>query len=250
MKICTGMLGVALLVGSLSACTVKPLPRMDAYVGAAVTDPHLQGLPEDRRSEGPLEASLVLINDTAEPDSAPPLSEQAKAFLINQARQRIEQGLPIKIVDVLNSPQVGDGAEPGAFLGAARTHGFPYVMLAVFSSAESEVPTYLPLTGDPQQGGTRPLVPGFEAVNYALSELALVRVENGATLLRSDGRAWTRLNRLYAPVASNAYPVIHRSGRVAPIYPKEENAKDILRSIAGDEALEQAVMHMQESWTK
>ena len=123
-------------------------------------------------------------------------------------------------------------------------------MVAVFSSAESEVFAYLPLTGDPEQGGTRPLVPGFEAHNYALAELALVRIDNGTTLHRSDGRAWARLNRLNTPLDSNAYPVIHRSGRVAPIYPTEENAKDILRSIAGDEALEQAVMHMQESWAK
>ena len=249
MRICALMVIVALLVGSHAGCSVKPVSRMDAYVGAAVTDPSGRELPKLAPTGAPIDAVLVLINDTVAPDSAPPLSNQAKAFLTNQAKQRIEGGLPIKIVEVLDAPQAGEGTQSGGFLAAAREQKRSYVILAVFSSAESEVPTYLPLTGDPEQGGTRPEVPGFEAINYALAELALVKVETGTTLIRSDGRAWTRLNRLYAPVASNAYPVIHRSGRVAPIYPKEENAKDILRSIAGDEALEQAVMHLQEAWT-
>jgi len=124
------------------------------------------------------------------------------------------------------------------------------VLVALFSSEESEVPTYLGVTGDPEQGGGRPGVPGYEAVNYALAELALIDAVSGQVVARSEGRVWVRLNRLNVPIKSNAYPVIHRSLRVAPIYPPEADAKDILRSIAGDEALEQAVAKLQEAWAK
>jgi hypothetical protein len=55
---------------------------------------------------------------------------------------------------------------------------------------------------------------------------------------------------LNVPINSNAYPVIHRSLRVAPIFPPEKDAKDILRSIAGDEALEQAVSKLEQAWKK
>jgi hypothetical protein len=120
----------------------------------------------------------------------------------------------------------------------------------MFSSAELKVPTYLGLGGSPEQGGGRPNVPGFEANNYALVELALMDVAPGQFVARADGRAWSQLLRLYVPIKSNVYPVIHRSLRTAPIYPPEDQAKDILRSIAGDEALEQAVLHLQESWAK
>ena len=58
------------------------------------------------------------------------------------------------------------------------------------------------------------------------------------------------LNRLYVPKISNAYPVIHRSLRVAPIYPPETEAKDVLRSLAADEALEQAASKLHEAWAK
>jgi hypothetical protein len=83
-----------------------------------------------------------------------------------------------------------------------------------------------------------------------LVELALMDVAPGQLVARADGRAWSQLLRLDVPIESNVYPVIHRSLRAAPIYPPEEQAKDVLRSIAGDEALEQAVMHLQQSWAK
>jgi hypothetical protein len=124
------------------------------------------------------------------------------------------------------------------------------VLIALFSSAESEVPVYLPLDGAPEQGGARPQVSGFETNNYALAELALLEVQTGRVVAKAEGRAWTQLNHLYAPVESNSYPVIHRSQRIAPIYPKEANAKEVLRSVAGDEALEQAIFDLQKQWQK
>jgi hypothetical protein len=234
----------------LTACTTAPAARMDAYVGQAPEGTGMLSEELIKRSGAPLEAGLLVVNDTADRDSAPALTEAGTAFLTDQVKQRVQEGLPIRVIKELPPSHVAKGHRPPEVAQLAREQGLSYVLLAVFSNAESEVPVRLPLSGDPEQGGGRPAVQGFEMRTNALAELALIEVGTGRLLARSDGRAWTRLNRLYVPVQSNSYPVIHRSLRAAPIYPKEENAKDITRSIAGDEALEQAVMHLQEIWPK
>jgi len=132
----------------------------------------------------------------------------------------------------------------------AQEQGLSYLLVALFSSEESEVPAYLSIMGDPEQAGGVGNVLGFEAQNYALAELALIDATSAQVIARSEGRAWSRLNRLNVPVQSNAYPVIHRSQRTAPIYPPEDQAKDVLRSIAGDEALEQAVAKLEQAWPR
>ena len=43
-----------------------------------------------------------MINDTSAQDSAPALSDKARAFLTDQVRRRVETTLPISIVTVLS----------------------------------------------------------------------------------------------------------------------------------------------------
>ena len=242
----------ALLVGALltAGCSVKPPARIGTYLGPSVES--MQSTQADLRAlgDGQLQAGLLLINDTSLPDSAPALSEHGLAFLSDAVRRRIEGNTPIRIAKVLPSSGLTPDTAHQAVSRLGREQGVPYVLMVIFSSMESEIPLMLPLGGDPEQGGGRPGVSGFEANNYALAELALLETSSGRVVARSDGRAWSRLNRLYVPVQSNAYPVIHRSLRVAPIYPREEDAKDVLRSIAGDEALEQAVYQLELAWAK
>lgn len=235
------LLQVLLLVG----CSQKPIARMDSYLGLPT-----QGATGSTSASGPFDVGLLVINDSSAQDSAPALSDKARAFLTDQVKRRVEPTLPIHIVTVLAGTEGAVPHDPQQLRQLAQGQAVPYLLLALFSSAESEVPTYLGLNGSPEQGGGRPNVPGFEANNYALAELALVDVATGQLVARAEGRAWSQLLRLYVPIKSNVYPVIHRSLRTAPIYPPEDQAKDVLRSIAGDEALEQAVMHLQELWAK
>lgn len=234
----------------LSACSQQPLPRINHYVGGPGEGSSLAAAAQPVQVSGPISAGLVLINDTSAAEAATVLSDKARAFLTQQVRDRVEGATPIHVAQVLTAGSSSQPQGPEALAKLAREQGLTYLLIAVFSSAESEIPTYLPLTGDPEQGGSRPGVPGFEAVNYALAELALVDARNGQVVARSDGRAWARLNRLYVPKVSNSYPVIHRSLRVAPIYPQESDAKDVLRSLAADEALEQAATRLHEAWAK
>ena len=238
--------GVMLFAG----CSQKPVPRIDSYLGTTSEGDRVAVSDRVTNAPGPFDAGLVLINDTSAPGSAPALSDRAKSFLTDQIRQRIQAATPIRILKLVTVPESAQLQDESLLARLGREQGVSRLLLVVFSSEESEVPAYLPMTGDPEQGGQRPRVLGYEAVNYALAELALIDSTDGRVLLRSDGRAWTRLNRLNVPLKSNAYPVIHRSLRVAPIYPPEDQAKDILRSIAGDEALEQAVYKLEQAWPK
>jgi len=240
-------LAVVLLLQALlhAGCSQQPIARMDSYLGL-----HTQGAtaimsaPVDKAS-GPLDVGLLVINDISAQGSAPALSDKARAFLTDQVRRRVETALPIRIVTVLAGTEAALPHDSQTLRKLAQERAVHYLLLALFSSEESEVPTYLGLDGSPEQGGRRPNMPGFEANNYALAELAIMDVATGQLVARAEGRAWSQLLRLYVPIKSNVYPVIHRSLRTAPIYPPEDQAKDVLRSIAGDEALEQAVLHLQ-----
>lgn len=231
---------------ALAGCSQKPPARLDTYLGPQTVAEPNEVSPSLATAAAPLDAALVVVNDVAG-TREPRLSQETKTFLTDQVRRRVEASTPIRIVKMLQEPDVEQLQRSSNLSRLAQQHGAPYLLVALFSSAESEVPAYLPLTGDPEQGGQRPRVPGYEAINYALAELALID-SSGQVMARSDGRAWTRLNRLNVPMKSNAYPVIHRSLRVAPIYPPEHEAKDVLRSIAGDEALEQAVYKLEQAW--
>lgn len=240
------------LLGPLlsSGCAEKPLPQMDSYLGAVSQGDRTAVSDQIKNANGRIEVGLLLVNETSFPQSAPALSDNAKAFLTDQVRERVPTATPVQIVKVLTLPDSSQDHDAKALAGLGKEQGVPYILLAMFSSEESEVYAMLPFGGDPEQGGGRPFVPGFETDNFALVELALISSAGGEVVARSHGRAWSRLNRLNVSVKSNAYPVIHRSQRVAPIYPPEKDAKDVLRSIAGDEALEQAVMHLEEVWPK
>ncbi len=239
-----------LLTGLVAGCAMKPATRMDAYVGPTTPQERAMAAESLKALPGPLEVGVLVINDTSAEGSVPALSDNGRAFLTDQVRQRIEEKLPLRLVKVLPATDLASRQDPQLLARQAQEQGVGYLLLAIFSSAESEIPTSLPLDGAPEQGGGRPRVSGFEAINYALVELALLDAKTGQVLIRADGRAWSKLNRLYVPVQSNSYPVIHRSLRIAPIYPKEDNAKDVLRGIAGDEALEQAVFHLETEWPK
>ncbi|MEC4890611.1 MAG: hypothetical protein RI101_11170 [Nitrospira sp.] len=233
-----------------AGCSQQPLSRISHYVGGSGEQAPLAVSVQPASVSSPIMAGLLVINDTSAAGPATALSDRAKAFLTHQVRERVEGATPIHIAQVLAANGSAQPQGPDALVKLAREQGLTHLLVALFSSAESEVPMYLPLTGDPEQGGSRPGVPGYEAVNYALAELALLDTASGQVIARSDGRAWARLNRLNVPMASNAYPVIHRSLRPAPIYPPAADAKDVLRSLAADEALEQAASKLQEAWPK
>jgi len=244
------MFALLFLLASLAftGCSQRPLQRMDSYLGIAGQGGQAAAPAASQKVAGSFEVGLLLINDASAEGLAPALSDQAKKFLTDQVRKRVEPATPIRIVKVLTVADPSQHHDRQALAKLANEQGVSYLMVALFSSEESVVPAYLSISGDPEQGGGRGGVLGIQTVNYALAELALIDTTTAQVMERSEGRAWTRLDELNVPIKSNSYPVIHRSQRNAPIYPPEGQAKDVLRSIAGDEALEQAVGKLERAW--
>jgi hypothetical protein len=246
------LITLLLLFGSLmlAGCSQKPLSRMDSYLGGAGQGKGSAAPVQSQSVTGTFDVGLLLINDTSAKGSAPALSDHGKDFLTDQVRRRVEPATPIRVVKVLTVADPSQHQDRQALARLAQKQGLAYLMVALFSSEESVVPAYMSILGDPEQGGGRGNVLGIETVNYALAELALIDASSAQVIARSEGRAWSRLNELNVPIKSNAYPVIHRSLRNPPIFPPEDQAKDVLRGIAGDEALEQAVAKLGQAWSK
>ncbi|MEO8327326.1 MAG: hypothetical protein ABI618_15855, partial [Nitrospirota bacterium] len=65
------------------------------------------------------------------------------------------------------------------------------------------------------------------------------------------GQAWASLERLNVPLESNVYPVVRRYQNQPPIYPNSESEEyETLRWVSGQDAIAQAVMHLEILWKK
>ncbi|MDE0146131.1 MAG: hypothetical protein OXL95_09705 [Nitrospira sp.] len=240
------ILGIGLLCLVSGGCGEWPQGRLDTFLGQQ---------PEDGRfavaewPKGPVHAGLWVINDTGAPGSAPKLSETAFTDLTEHVRQQLLHAVPIKLRVVRSSDP---GASPPSFSTVLRwgqDQRVDYLVLAILSSAEIEVPERFPWRGSTLGAIARGLQFGYRAENLALAELALVDVRTGHVLVRVEGNAWASLDRLDPPIESNEYPVVRRNLEDPPIYPeKEADAHDVMRAVAAGDAINQAVLHLKEAW--
>lgn len=237
---------LAFLVLVSGGCGEWPQARLDTYLGEqpAVAGSPLTGL------LGEVQAGLVVFNDTTAPDSAPELSEASLTSLTEHVRQQLMHAVPLDVVHVIHSPNPGASPPPFAtVLQWAKDQQVDYLVMAVLSSSEIEVPERLPWRGSTLGAIGRGLLLGYRAENLALAELALIDVRAGQLLARVEGNAWASLERLDVPLESNVYPVVRRNVEDPAIYPeKEEDAHDVMRAVAGNDAVNQAVMHLKEAW--
>lgn len=239
---------LVVLAGMLLACSTETPARMNAYLGPGAGKSASSG--QQPMPEGRIQAGLLVINDTTAPDSAPPLSPEAFAALAEGIRVQIMNAVPITFVKVLDNTGITPNGDSQEVVALARQGGLDYLMLAILSSNESEIPTYLPINGIIQGGGGPPTTPGYEAQNFALAELALLDGNTGSSLVQTHGRAYATLYRLNVPTESNAYPVVVRSRLFNPIFPQGNNAHDTLRGIAADDAIKKGVLELTIEWNE
>ena len=201
-----------------------------------------------------MEVGLLVLNDTTAEDSAPPMSKELLDSLTDRVGGLVQKEFPITVVKILETNAVEPNSDAKQFVQLANSHGVDYMVLAIFSSAEVEYPTFFAFgPTQPSEGGGTPgrgSQLGFRAENYALVEMAVLDPNHDQVIVQADGRDWASLDRLNVPVESNNFPVIRRSRRVSPIFPTEENAHDALRGVSGSEALDQALMHLKEAWNE
>ncbi len=239
---------MGLLTLTFSACATQNVPeRLPVYFGVdkeLLTNSTGDSLPREA-----VMAGFVVMNDTTYPDSAPALSDEGLERFSQRLQAKLSNDFPITIVNVIDSPQFKQGQHSRQFVQLAKKEGLDYLLLALVSSVENEVPDQFSFQGGRGGlGGGRGRVLGFRAENYALVELALVHGTTGQPVVHANGSAWSVLERLNVPIASNVFPVVRRDVTQAPIYPSEETAYDVLRLVSADDAMKQALLHFKKAW--
>ena len=240
---------LVLLVVLVQGCAASVQPKLSTYLGkgSIQESSHASVLSHFQQGDK-LSAGLLVINDTSSPESAPALSKDSFAGFANDLQRQLEQQFPVTVVKVLDSREVASANGKTSIGQIGKGLGLNFMVLAIVSSSEVEVPDRLPFGGSLQGLGGRGSVLGFRAENYALVELALLDVQTQQLVVQAQGTAWATLERLNVPLESNVYPVVRRAQLIAPIYPTEDNSHDILRGVAADDALKQAFMHLREIW--
>jgi hypothetical protein len=195
---------------------------------------------------------LVVLNDSGFEKSAPELRRGTLENLGEHLKTEIQKQLPIHLSAVVYPEDWQVNVSADQFIQLAKSHNVPYLLLAVLSSSEWEVFDRLPMQGTQGGGGMRSMgLAGYRAENYARMELALVDGQTGQPVVSTDGQAWATLERLAVPLQSNVYPVVRRALTQPPIYPNSEGeAYETLRWVSGQDAIAQAVMHLEELWKK
>lgn len=195
---------------------------------------------------------LVVLNDSGFEKSAPELRRGTLENLGEHLKTEIQKQLPIELNAVVYPEGLQGNGSASHFIQMAKEHNVPYLLLAVLSSSEWEVFDRLPMQGNQGGGGLRSMgLAGYRAENYARVELALLDGQTGQPVVSTDGQAWAILERLAVPLQSNIYPVVRRAQTQPPIYPNSESeAFETLRWVSGQDAIAQAVMHLEELWRK
>lgn len=194
---------------------------------------------------------LVVLNDSGFEKSAPELRRGTLENLGEHLKTEIQKQVPIQIASVVYPEDWKPNGSADQFIQMAKAQNAPYLLLAVLSSSEWEVFAKLSLQGN-EGGGLRSMgLPGYRAENYARVELALLDGQTGRPVVSTDGQAWASLERLNVPLESNVYPVVRRYQNQPPIYPNSESEEyETLRWVSGQDAIAQAVMHLEILWKK
>ena len=195
---------------------------------------------------------LVVLNDSGFKKAAPKLKRGTLENLGEHLKTEIQKQVPIQITSVVYPDGLQSNHSADQFIQLAKAQNVPYLLLAVLSSSEWEVFDRFSLGGAQQPTGMRGGgMPGYRVENYARVELALLDARTGQPVVTTDGQAWAYLERLVVPLESNVYPVVRRSQTQPPIYPNSEGEEyETLRWVSGQDAIAQAVMHLEILWKK
>ena len=242
------------LLGSFSffGCSLDNTPkRLPAYL-PQTTGQAGGGVPQMALPAEGVVSALVVLNDSGFEKSAPELRRGTLQNLGEHLKTEIQKQLPIEIHSVVYPDGLKPNGSAEQFIQLAKAQNVPYLLLAVLSSSEYEVFDRLPMQGMQQGGGMRGAgMPGYRVENYARLELVLLDVQTGQKVVATDGQAWATLERLVVPIESNVYPVVRRDLTQPPIYPNSEGEEyETLRWVSGQDAVAQAVMHLEILWKK
>jgi hypothetical protein len=240
-KIISGLFAAVVLASCASSV---PPSRLGDYISSErrAGDESLAQI-----EQRPLRAGLVLVSDTAAPDAAPNLPDEAFIRFGETLKADITRALPVAITEVLPAEHVrpqpnGNWAQ---FAELGRQRGLDYLAVVVLSSTEQEYPLMVFL------GWTTHMQPGLRRDNWSLLEFALLDLKNNVSIMQAEGRGWATLDRPQAPGINQWYPVVwlRPQDPNRPIWPPTyEGAPNTLRVVSFDQAEKRLALKLQNSY--
>ena len=194
-------------------------------------------------AEKKLPVGLAVIPAVSQSDSPTALSEDSLAHFTARTKYELENKVPLKIQNVVRLDSLKPGKSEEQLKALARNEKFEFLVLILTSSEETKTPAYLDASS-PDVG----MLPGNEIQNYALVEVALVELRSAKSLIQAHGRSYALLEQLDVPVGSNRYPLVQGSAQTNRFYPTNDTALEVLRMVALEEALDQAIMQFDNEW--
>ena len=229
---------------SISGCSgVSPSSHMPTLIEQ---DPHpswaLQGKISPASQEK-LQVGLAVVPDVVQSNPPTTLSEDSLERFTARTKSALERKVPLEIQDVVRLETLQQGKSMEQLQGLGKDEDIEFVILIMTSSDEVTTPAYLDASS-PDVG----ILPGNEIQNYALVEVALVDLQSGKSLIQAHGRSYALLEQLDVPIESNRYPLVKGSVNANRFYPTDDMALEVLRTVALEEALDQAIMRFDSQW--
>ena len=248
-------------VHQLSVKIIRPLVTLLVFIGGCSglsPSSHMPTLLEQethpstviqaklsRETQQKLHVGLALLPDMVKSTPPTTLSEDSLARFTARTQFELENKVPLKVQDVVRLEKLEQGKSVEQLKRLGQEQKFELVLLILTSSEEVKSPAYLDASS-PDVGN----LPGNEIKNYALVEMALVDLQSGKSLIQAHGRSYALLEQLDAPLQSNRYPLVTGSASTNRFYPSEGMALEVLRFVALEEALDQAIMRFDAEWQK
>ena len=164
--------------------------------------------------------------------------------LAAKVKNNVEATAPVFMDKVIFVKDLGSPDSLTVIKNFGRESQIDTIMVVLASESKVSVPARFDLLPEVS------LLNGRQTDHHATVELGLVDANSGKLLLQVQGHSFATLDELDTPVNSNRYPRVRGSAMSTYIYPQEEQAMEMLRAVALGEALEQAVMKLQERWPK
>ncbi len=236
-----GLVTLSFFIGGCSG--VSPSSHMPTLLEQEIHPKTVFQEKLSRASQPKLQVGLALVPDVEKSNPPTTLSEDSLARFTARTKYELENKVPLEIQDVIHLEKLQKGKSVEQLKSLGKDQKFEYVLLVLTSSEEVKTPAYLDASS-PDVG----ILPGNEIENFALVEIALVDLQSGKSLIQAHGRSYALLEQLDVPLESNRYPLVKGSSLTNRIYPTDDMALDVLRTVALGEALDQAIMRFDSEW--
>jgi len=223
----SGFLMLLVCTFLIAGCQTQA-PRLSTYVGEveglhASQNPHPQSLPSAINQVG-----VLIMTDSSFPNSALPLSPDMLAILENRLVKKMDEFFGLEVIPIRPEQQLQPTGDMSPFTHLTKIHKLDFMLLAVLSSTEEE--SHIEIGEETMM--TR--MSGVSIDNEALAELALINADSGKIALHAAGNGASSMEQLAVLIGED--------------YPRKEDARDILRANAAQQALDQALLALQRQW--